>query len=80
MGLPFIGRRKPYTWIGIRRKKCVRCGAKATCQWNACANGGRYVPLCYVCDREVNRMVLEYMFPEITASELMLHYKPETEQ
>ena len=59
--MKFIGRRKPYTEIGIGRKKCNRCGAPAVHQWNCCANGNRYVPLCLECDVELNRLAVEFM-------------------
>ena len=53
-------RTKPYTEIGIRRLKCVRCGAKAQFQWNICADGNVYRPICKQCDIELNAMVLKW--------------------
>lgn len=69
-------RMKPYTEIGIRRLKCVRCGKQATEQWSICALGGRYVPICKVCDIELNATVLDFMrWPNMTA--VMLKYEKE---
>lgn len=55
------GRKEPYTDRGIERMKCVRCGAKAMFQWNACADDNLWRPICLDCDIELNRMVLEWM-------------------
>jgi len=54
-------RMKPYTYIGIRRKKCARCGAQATEQWQICALGRQYVPICRECDIVLNSVVLDFM-------------------
>lgn len=54
-------RRKPYTEIGVRRLGCIRCGWLAECQWNICADGNNYRPLCTNCDVALNRMVLAWM-------------------
>jgi hypothetical protein len=55
------GRREPYTSAGIARLPCVRCGKRAMFQWNACADGNLWRPLCGRCDVAVNRMVLRWM-------------------
>lgn len=55
------GRRRPYTEIGVRRLRCVRCDAQAVHQWNACADGNLWRPLCWPCDVALNRLVLEWM-------------------
>jgi hypothetical protein len=55
------GRLKPYSAIGIARVPCCRCGAPANQQWQACANGRRYLPVCIECDIAINRMALEFM-------------------
>lgn len=55
------GRRKPYSDVGIRRLPCYRCGKPSRFQWNVCADGGLYHPLCFECDVELNRMVLTWM-------------------
>lgn len=55
------GRKKPYTVIGIKRLKCVRCGERAETQWQICADGNLYRPLCVECDIELNRLVFKFM-------------------
>lgn len=54
-------RTKPYTVIGIRRLPCFRCGAKAEHQWQVCADGNVWRPLCRPCDVALNRLVLTWM-------------------
>lgn len=54
------GRKKPYTAIGIKRKKCFRCGAQASQQWQICADGNTYRPICDPCDIDLNRVVLRW--------------------
>lgn len=54
-------RRKPYTTIGIKRMKCIRCAAPAVFQWSICSDNNRYRPLCTACDVGLNRMVLRWM-------------------
>jgi len=58
-----IGRRKPYTAIGIRRMKCsvAGCENRAEHQWNCCANGNLWMPLCLDHDIELNAKTLEWM-------------------
>ena len=56
-----FGRRKSYTEIGIRRLPCFRCGAKASQQWQICADGNQYRPICKMCDIELNTLVLKFM-------------------
>lgn len=53
-------RRTPYTARGISRLRCVRCGGKAVHQWQVCADGNVFRPLCLPCDIELNRLVLEW--------------------
>ena len=60
MGWP-KGRATPYTEAGIKRMKCIRCGEPASAQWQICADGNRYRPLCKPCDIGLNAMVLTYM-------------------
>jgi hypothetical protein len=58
-------RKKPYTEIGIRRLKCFRCGKPAMHQWQICADGNQYRPICEECDIALNEMVLKWMgFPD----------------
>lgn len=52
------GRKKPYTVIGIERLPCFRCGNPAYHQWQICADGNLYRPVCLDCDIELNEMVL----------------------
>lgn len=53
-------RKKPYTEAGIQRLACIRCGNQAKFQWQICADGNNYRPLCAACDVALNRMVLEW--------------------
>ena len=54
-------RKKPYTQIGIERLKCFRCGHKASQQWQICADGNQYRPICVDCDIELNEVVIKFM-------------------
>lgn len=56
-----MARRQPYTAIGIKRKRCVRCGEKAHAQWNVCALGKQHFPVCKQCDIGLNRLAVKYM-------------------
>ena len=67
------GRKKPYTAVGIKRVKCIRCKRKAFSQWQVCADGNVYRPLCKPCDIALNRMVLRWMNDD-RAAEKMLTY------
>jgi len=53
-------RLKPYTKIGIKRKKCFRCGKQAVFQWQISTDGNQYRPICLECDIELNAMVLQW--------------------
>ena len=67
-------RKKPYSAAGIKRMKCFRCGRQATQQWQICADGNQYRPLCTECDIELNEMVLRFMgFDNV--DELMQEYR-----
>lgn len=56
------GRRIPYTDRGIRRLKCIRCKIRpAVHQWQVCADGNVYRPICIPCDIALNRLVLRWM-------------------
>lgn len=63
-------RRKPYTAIGIRRKKCVRCGRRARFQWQICADNNIYRPLCAKCDVELNEMVMRWVWGDTREEDL----------
>jgi NAD-dependent SIR2 family protein deacetylase len=52
---------KPYSAAGIKRVRCFRCGDQAAYQWQACANGSRFLPVCAECDIAINALVLEWM-------------------
>lgn len=56
-----IGRRKPYTALGIARVPCARCGKPSSQQWQVCANGNRWLGICWPCDVALNRLALEFM-------------------
>ena len=58
--IEYRGRRKPYTLAGLRRVPCARCGRPSTSQWNACANGNRYLGCCDTCDIMLNWLVLKF--------------------
>lgn len=59
------GRRQPYTKAGVHRVPCTRCGRSSDYQWQVCADGRLYRPICKQCDIELNEMVLRFMgFPE----------------
>lgn len=54
-------RKIPYTERGIKRKKCIRCENQAIHQWQICADGNNYRPICIQCDIELNKLVLDFM-------------------
>lgn len=54
-------RRTPYTARGIRRVKCMRCGAPSTQQWQICADGNQYRGICTPCDVALNAVVLRFL-------------------
>lgn len=56
-----IIRKQPYTELGIKRLKCIRCGDPATRQWQICSDGNNYRPLCDKCDIHLNLHVLVFM-------------------
>jgi len=60
VGYSYVGRKTPYTQIGIRRLPCARCGATSTSQWQVCANGNRYLGICRACDVALNEVVLTF--------------------
>ena len=67
-------RTKPYTAIGIKRKKCIRCGKQAATQWQICSDGNQYRPICIECDIALNKTVLEFFkFPN--ADKLIKDYE-----
>lgn len=69
-------RTKPYTEIGIKRLPCFRCGNKPSrSQWQICADGNQYRPICRQCDIELNALVLKFMGDD-RANEKMKEYRP----
>jgi hypothetical protein len=56
-----LGRKAPYTDIGIRRIPCAHCYKPSVHQWQICANKNRYMGVCLDCDIEINRIVGEFM-------------------
>ena len=75
------GRAKPYTSIGIKRLKCLRCGLQAEHQWSICANKNRHVPICQRCDFELNEFVLKFMNCDYkNTKKLMSQYLKEQNQ
>ena len=67
-------RSAPYTEIGVRRMKCVRCNAGAQFQWQICSDGNNFRPVCGKCDVELNKLVLEWM-GHPRSKELMQRYE-----
>lgn len=71
-----IARRKPYTAIGIRRVRCLRCGGWAHATWSPCVLFNRHEPICKACDVNLNRIVIEWLGLDPTAVHvLMFDYK-----
>jgi hypothetical protein len=56
----FFGRKEPYTVSEIKRKTCF-CGKRAIFQWQCCANGNRWVPLCREHDIQLNEIAMAIM-------------------
>lgn len=57
----FVGRKRPYSNAAIAKVPCARCGRPSVHQWQACANGRRYVAICLACDIALNKLVLRFM-------------------
>jgi hypothetical protein len=55
------GRRKPYTAEGIKRVPCIRCGKPSLHQFQICALGRVWTPLCLGCDVTLNLIVCIFM-------------------
>jgi len=68
------GRSKPYTDAGVRRLPCARCGNPASRQWQICADGNLWRPLCWDCDVALNKLVLEWM-GDSNATDKMAAYR-----
>lgn len=55
------GRKKPFSDKEIEKCECVRCGKPARFQWNACADGNTWRPMCEQCDIMLNAVVLKFL-------------------
>lgn len=53
--------RRPYTEAEIAGENCFRCGSPAQHQWQTCADDNTWRPLCWACDVELNRLVLDWV-------------------
>ena len=53
-----MGRKRPYTEIGIKRVPCLRCGVPSTQQWQVCSLGNKWFGICTNCDIKLNTYVL----------------------
>jgi len=69
-----IVRKKRYTGRGILRLKCIRCGEQAVHQWQICADGNNWRPICLDCDIALNKVVLKFM-DHPHCQQLILEYK-----
>lgn len=67
-------RRKPYTARGIKRCKCMRCGAPAVHQWSACAVNNKHMPLCWRCDIKLNSVALSFVLGKQRAKPFIDRY------
>lgn len=54
------GRRKPYSYQGIHRVPCARCGKPSRYQWQCCSNRNRWLGVCRDCDIKLNAWVLRF--------------------
>jgi hypothetical protein len=52
---------RPYTQAEVEAADCFRCGSPGAFQWQVCADGNIWRPLCFPCDVELNRRTLEWM-------------------
>lgn len=58
-----VRRGRPYTESQLYKLPCHCCGAPARFQWNACADGNIWRPLCPGCDVRINIAVLRVLDP-----------------
>lgn len=59
--MKYVGRKRPYTVGEIVKRQCITCGAQAKYQWQCCANGNRWLPVCRACDIALNEAALAVM-------------------
>ncbi len=57
-------RGKPYPDSKLYKLDCYVCGEKAKFQWNACADGNVWRPLCAKHDVLINKAVLQVLYPK----------------
>ena len=70
-------RRKPYTERGITRVKCavVGCGNRARYQWQICADGNAYRPICPEHDVAINAAVMRLVWGKSRDADLRRYRK-----
>lgn len=56
-------RRRPYPEAKLYTMKCHCCATPARFQWNACADGNVWRPLCPECDVKINVEVMKVLDP-----------------
>jgi len=56
---------KPFDIDDIAKTPCFRCGKLSYSQWQICSDNRKFRPLCFSCDMELNKLVLDFMhFPD----------------
>lgn len=70
-------RRTPYTEAGIKRVKCavIGCAEPAAHQWQICADGNRWRPICRAHDVAINEVVMRLVFGRKAAKEPLARYR-----
>lgn len=70
-------RRTPYTEVGICRVKCavVGCDNRAAHQWQICADGNRWRPICKAHDVAINEAVMRLVFGREASKGPMTRYR-----
>lgn len=56
-------RRRPYPDSKLYKMTCHCCDQPARFQWNACADGNIWRPLCPSCDVKINIEVMKVLDP-----------------
>ena len=54
---------RPIPLSKLYKSECYVCGDPARFQWNACADGNVWRPLCKACDVAINISVLQVLYP-----------------
>lgn len=80
-------RYRAYPQAELEKMKCFRCGKKAKFQWNACADGNVWRPLCAACDVALNVIVVSWLYPKDWVTKIKAYcksigfrWKPPTEE